>query len=369
MKRIIYDVRPLQTPSNLRGIGTVTRRLLEAMAVLDTENEYLLLRWPGDEPALSLAPGLRWSWLEVKRPWPAKLGWFIDRVRLGPTLKGAADIAHFTSPFDLDLGWPYVGPVPPRRVVTLHDLIPVLHWQETLRSKHRILVPFFMQMAQHLRYAWRLVSVSEHTARLANEVLGIDASHVRVAPIGVDERYRFIDAPARDAFRVRLGLTEPYLLYVGGANPNKNLPRLLEAFGRVPEIPSLVMLTRGAPPTSDGRVRVLRALSDADMPALYGAARLVVMPSRYEGFGLPVLEGMACGTPVVCSDIAPFREVAGDAARMFDPLDVDAMAAAMRGAWTDDVWRREAAASGVTRAATFTWERCARIVLDTYREA
>lgn len=368
MKRVIYDVRPLQTPSNLRGIGTVTRRLLETMSTLDTENEYLLLRWPGDEPTLSLAPTFRWRWLEVGRPWPAKLGWFIDRVRLGATLKGAADIAHFTSPFDLDMGWPYVGPIPPRRVVTLYDLIPVLHWRETLRGKHRVLVPFFMQMAQHLRYAWRLVSISEHTARLAEEVLGVDRSHVRVAPIGVDERYRPLGAGACDAFRARLGLTEPYVLYVGGANPNKNLPRLLEAFARVPEIPSLIMLTRGAPPTPDGRVRVLQALSDADMPALYGGARLVVMPSLFEGFGLPVLEGMACGVPVACADIAPFREVAGDVARMFDPLDVAGMAAVLRDAWSDEAWRDEAMAAGVARATVFTWERCARIVLDTYRE-
>lgn len=365
---IVYDVRPLQTSSRLRGIGTVTRRLLETISTLDKTEEVLLLRWPGEVPTLDLAAGFRWRWLEVPRPFPRKVGWLVDRWGLGARLKGVADVAHFTSPFDLDMGWPFRSLARPRSVVVLYDLIPLLHAREMLTGKHRILAPLFRWMAWHLRRATRLVSISESTARLAVEALGLDARMVRVAPIGVEPAFRRLGPDACAPLRARLGLSEPYLLYVGGANPNKNLRRLLEAFAHLQEIPSLVMLTRGLPAPVDPRVRVLDALDDADMPALYNGARLVVNPSRFEGFGLPVLEAMACARPVVCSDIAPFREVAADAVGYFQPEDVADMVGALRRAWADDAWRMRAAEAGVARAAPFTWERCARIVLDVWRE-
>lgn len=367
--RIVYDVRPLQTPSRLRGIGTVTRRVLESLSAIDHENEYQLLRWPGDDPLLELSVDFRWQWLEVPRPRPAKLGWLIDRVLLGRRLRGVADCFHVNSPFDLDMGWPWQRHPVPRRVVTLYDLVPVLHGNETLRGKHRLLIPLFKLMAWQLCQAWRIVSISETTARLARENLRLGPGQVRVAPIGVAERFRPQDDAIKDAFRARMDLNEPFLLYVGGANRNKNLSRLLAAFERSPSIPRLVMLTRGFDAPNDGRVRVLHSLDESDVVTLYGCARLVVMPSLFEGFGLPVLEAMACGTPVVCSDIEPFREVGGEAVRYFPAQDVSAMAATLTSAWSDDVWRRQAMAAGCTRAEAFTWARCARMVLDVYRES
>lgn len=367
--RIVYDVRPLQTLSRLRGIGSVTRCVLQALSAIDHANEYTLLCWPGERPALDLDAAFHWTWREVPRLRPHKLGWFYDRVCLGGVLNGLGDCVHFNSPFDLDLGWPHLGPMPPRRVMTLYDLMAVTHARDILRGKQKLLVPVFLQMAANLKYAWRLVSISQTTADEACRVLGLDPAVIRVAPLGVSSLYRPPEDEAGADFRRRHGLSEPYLLYVGGPNPNKNLGRLLAAVREVPEIPSIVMLTRGLPPTDDARVRVLESLDEADLPLLYGSARLLVQPSLFEGFGLPVLEGMACGTPVVCSDIPPLREVGADITRRFPPTDVAAMRDVLRAAWRDDTWLRAAALEGVARAATFTWERCARVVLGVYSEA
>jgi alpha-1,3-rhamnosyl/mannosyltransferase len=368
--RIIYDVRPLQTPSDQRGIGTVTRAVLETLSREDYRHlELKLLRWPGDPPRLTLGDGFRWSWMEVPRPRPAKLGWFFDRIGLAARLRDGGEVAHFNSPFDLDLGWPPVGSIPPRRVVTLYDLIPIHHWRETLRGKHRLLVPIFMQMAANLRYAWRIISISQTTADDAVATLGLDPRIIRVAPLGVAAHFRPRPVPELDAFCERHAIERPYLLYVGGANPNKNLSRLVEAFRAAADLPRLLMRTHGFEPPPDRRVRLLPPLDQDDLARLYTAARLVVMPSLYEGFGLPVLEAMACGAPVVCSDIPPFREVAGDVARTFDPTSVEAMVAVLRGAWQDDPWLGAIGERGVAHAARFTWTRCARIVADTYAEA
>jgi alpha-1,3-rhamnosyl/mannosyltransferase len=173
---------------------------------------------------------------------------------------------------------------------------------------------------------------------------------------------------------------QPYLLYVGINKPHKNLPRLVEACARLgPDAPALLLAgphDSRFPQTRQtierlgltGRARWLGRVSDEELAALYANAALVTIPSLAEGFGFPVLEAMALGAPVACSDISALRELAEDAALYFDPLNVEAIAATIRRALTDSELRQAMRRRGLARAADFTWARAAAATRRVYEE-
>jgi len=183
-----------------------------------------------------------------------------------------------------------------------------------------------------------------------------------------------------EAVRQRYGLPERFAIHVGTIEPRKNLSRLIEALQSLRDsglvVPLVVVGARGW--LYDEFFRRLEGLGiredvyfpgfvpTADLPLLYGAATMALVPSVYEGFGLPVLEAMACGTPVVSSDRSSLPELGGDAAHYFDPYDVGAMAAAIREVWTDAERRREMRERGLAQAARFSWEQAARETLAVY---
>jgi glycosyltransferase involved in cell wall biosynthesis len=186
----------------------------------------------------------------------------------------------------------------------------------------------------------------------------------------------------RDRLRRRFGLNEPYILYVGALTLRKNIARALEAFAELNSShPGLCFVLAGpstwkkTPIASllerlgiTERVLLTGPLTDDDLPALYNGADLFVFPSLYEGFGLPPLEAMACGTPVVTSNASSLPEVVGDAAITVDPYDVDALSGAMRRVLTDPCLRDEMRQKGLARASGFTWERTARETVSVYRQ-
>jgi len=277
-----------------------------------------------------------------------------------------------------------------RTVFTLHDLIFLFH-PETHKPLNRWFLT--LMMPRFLRVADAVIAVSECTKRDAIRFYGIPEEKITVIYEGVNPRFRPADPEAIAAVRARYSLPEHFILYVGTIEPRKNLAALLEAFHHLLATCSL----RPAPcdllpATCDLRLVIvgkrgwlyegffhrLRELGledrviftgyvpDEDLPAIYSAADLFVFPSLYEGFGLPVLEAMACGTPVVCSDTSSLPEVAGDTALLVDPTDVRALAAAMERALTDEHLRAEIRARGLGRAGHFTWEKAARGTLEVY---
>ncbi|MFQ3661823.1 MAG: glycosyltransferase family 1 protein, partial [Chloroflexaceae bacterium] len=171
-------------------------------------------------------------------------------------------------------------------------------------------------------------------------------------------------------------LEAPYFLYIGTIQPRKNLTRLIEAFAHAGPDDALLVIAgrrgwlsepivrRVAELGLTNRVRFPGYVPDADLPALLSGALAFVFPSLYEGFGMPVLEAMACGAPVLTSTTSALPEVAGDAALLVDPCDTDAIAAALRRLAADAPLRASLRARGLVRAADFTWERCARKTLD-----
>jgi glycosyltransferase involved in cell wall biosynthesis len=203
---------------------------------------------------------------------------------------------------------------------------------------------------------------------------------VMVIPEAANARYRQLDPDAVAPALGRYGVEPPYILYVGSLEKRKNLPRLLQAYARLrQDLPGWKLVIVGArkwksAPIFDTLSRLglepyvhfTGFVEEDDLPALYNGADLFCFPSLYEGFGLPVLEAMACGTPVVTSSTSSLPEVAGEAALLVDPYDVEAIAAAMRRVLSDPELAQDLRARGLARAAQFTWERTARETIAVY---
>jgi glycosyltransferase involved in cell wall biosynthesis len=236
-----------------------------------------------------------------------------------------------------------------------------------------------------VRRADHVIADSAHTKADTVSLLGVPPERISVIHLAAGAAYRPRTDPAADRATLehRYGLRFPYVLYVGTTNPRKNLGRLLEAFAsarRRANLPhSLVLVgdagfAHGAVLEQIGKLGLRDAVqlpgytSEEDMPAIYGGADLLAFPSLYEGFGLPVLEAMSVGCPVLTSPVSSLGEVAGDAALLVDPQSVDAISAGLERALTNVELRRDLAQRGVRRAAAFSWERAAAEHLALYRE-
>ncbi len=265
-------------------------------------------------------------------------------------------------------------------VVTFYDTIP-LALPQFWSIRHRLI--FWLTHRLALRAASAAIAISESTRRDLIRYLRADPRRITVTPLAADERFQ--PQPDAEIRRVRrqYSLPEHFVLYVGINKPPKNLGRLIDAYARlVAESPALYYdcviagawddrypeaRQRAANLGLDDRVRFLGPIPDADLPALYASADLFVTASLYEGFGLPALEAMACGTPVACSDTSSLPEVVGDAGMLFDPLDVEAIAAAIQRVMADPGLRAELRQRGLKYSAQFTWDRVARQTIEVYR--
>jgi glycosyltransferase involved in cell wall biosynthesis len=274
---------------------------------------------------------------------------------------GSVDVVHATS-----------LAVPPRSaplVVTIHDLA----WVHEPGHFTGHGVRFFEAGLAHARAEADLVMCSSEATLRDCEAAGFDRKRLRLVPLGVDA----VPASVAEVERVRrrYGLAAPYVLWTGTVEPRKNLGGLLGAFADVGADADLVLvgpegwnedlgaLVSGAP-----RVRPLGFVPAADLAPLYAGARLFCFPSLLEGFGFPVLEAMAQGTPVVTSTGTSTEELAGDAAVLVDPRDPAAIAAGMKQVLGDEELHSTLSSAGRARAALYTWERCAELVRRAYEE-
>jgi glycosyltransferase involved in cell wall biosynthesis len=265
-------------------------------------------------------------------------------------------------------------------VVTIHDCIHLRFPQYLPNRAALVYARWMMRSAAHR--ARRILTVSQASKGDILSYLGVPASKVDVIYNALDER---IATPptAEDLARVRerFLLTDPFVLYAGNIKPHKNLDRLIEAFARVREhVPGdLKLLIIGDEISKyqnlrrlvhrcqlHQHVRFLGFVSDATLAALYRMAAVFVFPSLYEGFGLPPLEAMASGAPVVTSNVSSLPEVVGDAALLIDPLDAGAIAEAIRRILTDTTLREDLIRRGHERVHAFSWERSVARVRQTY---
>ena len=264
-------------------------------------------------------------------------------------------------------------------VLTVHDLI-----FERYPQHHTRLNRLFLKVGMPLfvRAADAIIAVSEHTKRDLIELYGTPAQKIHVIYEGIDERFAPIGPPRVTAVRQKLGITRPYLLMVGTLEPRKNHAAALQALAQLKAngYPHCLVIVGGKGWLFDPIQALVGEwgladdllfagrIDDDDLPALYSGADCVLMPSLYEGFGFPVIEAMACGTPVVCSNRSSLPEVAGDAALLVDPEDIAGLAAATGRILGDAALAGQLRQAGMAQAARFDWTRCAAQTVGVYRE-
>jgi len=290
----------------------------------------------------------------------------------GPVRRVApVDLVHAPSP-----AVPPTGRVP--LVVTVHDAAPIVMPDAFTRRGVRFHRQGFAAAARRARL---VIAVSAFCADEIAANTPILRDQIRVVANGVD-RVRATEEDVMKARRIYAVDDRPYVLWAGTFQPRKNVRVLLDAFARLDpdEVPHrLVLAGPQGWKTDDGdaaaaqalgdRVRLVGQVGRVQLLALFAGADLFTFPSRHEGFGIPVLEAMAQGTAVLCSDIPALREVAGDAARFVAPDDVDAWITALRELLTDDAARTRLVAAGDERVEQFSWDRCARETVAVYDEA
>lgn len=372
--RICIDARWIFP--ELSGIGLYTQELIRALAKVDSENEYtLLFDSPEAEARVRASTGFsqspRFRAMQVRYGLFDPLGQIALPVQLA---RAGFDVYHSTNYM-----MPLVRPGRVKRVVTIHDLIPWLFPDHAPKSRKSRMFPLYKRLMLEIGRRADLILVPSASTRrdILNElhISPERAERIVVTPEGVTPDFKPGPRPEHRAEKV--------ILYVGRADPYKNLPRLVEALAgvRANGVPARLRVV-GSPdpryPEAPQRARELGIerfvdwtgyVSTEQLIREYQTADVFCLPSRYEGFGLTVLEAMACGTPVVCSNIGSLPEVAGDAARTVDPALLPQLVDALTEVLTNpEVWR-DLSRRGLERAAQFTWERTAKLTIDAYRLA
>jgi len=365
--RIAIDARKLRD----YGIGTYVRNLLRHLARIDPRTEYVLFCRAEDCGMVEeLGENFR-SVAEPARPYSAS-----EQLRIPMDLRREG-IDLFHAPH-------YVLPplTPCKSVVTIHDCIHLRFPQYLPNRLAYAYARSSLWFATHRSN--RVLTVSEASKRDILKYFRVPERKIDVIYNAIDERFGELPTPEEiERVRDRYQLNAPYVLYAGNIKPHKNLERLIEAFHTLrrgdlehvklliigDEISKYATLRRAVHRYKlHKHVRFFGFVPDKTLAVLYRLARAFVFPSLYEGFGLPPLEAMASGTPVITSNISSLPEVVGDAALLIDPYDADAIADAMRRILLDSDLRDDLRQRGFRRVAEFSWERSVRRVRQIYEE-
>jgi len=275
----------------------------------------------------------------------------------------------------------FVGPLasPCPLVVTIFDLS-FLRYPQAFRLGNWLYLRLFTRVSA--RRARRIIAISKHTKADITHWLGVPPERIEVVYCGVEERFHSLPAEEVLAFRRKKGLPEQFLLHVGTLEPRKNLSLLLRAYARLRAAggnPPPLILAGARGWMCEGLFSQVEELGLGDsvhfpgyvrpeeLPLWYNAATCFVYPSLYEGFGLPPLEAMACGTPVLSSNAASLPEVVGDAGLLLDPVDEEAWAHELARVLSRPELQRELAERGLDRARRFNWRRAAEETVQVYR--
>ncbi len=350
------------------GINWYIHNLLLNLALADQENQYTVFL--GDR-RFSPNPGLtlRTSWLPTTRPL-VRIVWE-QLVQPFVLWQEKIDLLH-----SLAFVTPLLSPCP--SVITIYDLGFLIFPQGFRHSKRLYLTLLTRPSARKAR---RIITISESTKRDTVRLLGVSSKKVDVVYCGVDKAFHPLPEGEVASFRQKHGLPERIILFVGTIEPRKNVVRLIEAYSRLRD--GQVKLVIGGArgwlyEEVFARVEELDLAGDVlfpgyippdELPLWYNAAELFVYPSLYEGFGLPPLEAMACGTPVLTSNVSSLPEVVGEAGLTVDPVDSEGLAEAMNQVLSDGALRQSMREQGLARAGRFSWARAARETVEVYRRA
>ncbi|MDI6689770.1 MAG: glycosyltransferase family 1 protein [Actinomycetota bacterium] len=352
------------------GVGRYTQNLLKSLREIDGKNEYILFCDQKSEHLVPTAPN--YDKRVVEQPVLSPLYQFSWSRKLR-----RADLDVFHSPHFV---WPYITPCP--SVVTIHDLIPLIS-PEVMPSRLARIYYRWMNKRATSR-AKRVIAVSKSTKQDLVRLLGVSEAKIKVIQEAVDERYKVVrDRELLKTIRGKYDIKQKFILNVGNPKPHKNWSRLIEAFFKLMlESRRNYQLVLVGPKYSEHseidhlirrsglekRVTFTGIIGEEDLLLLYNAAEVFVFPSLYEGFGLPPLEAMACGIPVICSNTSSLSEVVGNAALMIDPYNVSEIAEAIGKVLTDNSLREKLRERGLARVNKFSWKKTAEATLKIYRE-
>jgi glycosyltransferase involved in cell wall biosynthesis len=385
---VLVDMTALNTPSRERGIGRYVKHLCRALALRDT--------WP-DAPMSKSR--LRIAGLVRHRG--AVSGAVDETLQFAgdPRIKVSTaqyqrhklerrlflgSLARRVGPRLLHLPDPPGTPIDMRqpRIVTCHDLIPLVLAKQYLAPVPGARMLQWIRDYARYRTAQRVIAISDATRRDLIEYVGVAPERIDVVHSGVDHERFFAHAADGEPEEVirRLGFSDPFLLCLGASDARKNLPLLVRAFGQSGVAREVKLVFAG--PISpkqrarlleavqkggvEGRVLIMGYIDDSLLVALYRQCLAYIFPSSYEGFGLPILEAMACGAATLTSGLSALAEVAGDAALTLSSLDQDVLAAGIARIVSDSSLRSQLRTRGLEHVKAFTWERCAQQTLACY---
>ncbi|HXF69967.1 MAG TPA: glycosyltransferase family 1 protein [Thermoflexus sp.] len=366
--RIALNAQLLAGEASYRSAG-IHRYIYEVLRRLPQRAPWIAFTaFIGPRSSPPDAPGIRW----VRTRWPThqpliRILW--EQLAFPLLLaRGDWDLLHamaFVAPLALRL------PV----VVTVYDLS-FVRYPQAFRLGNRAYLRLFTRLT--CQRAAGILTISQAAREDLIRLWGLPPERVAVAYPGVDPRFRPLPLEEVAAFRARYGLPDPFILYVGTLEPRKNLEVLLEAVARLtPPVPLILVGGKGWKPAflprlwdleREGRARWIGFVPDAELPLWYNAATLFVYPSRYEGFGMPPLEAMACGTPVIAARASSLPEVVGEAGLLIDPGDVEGWVEGIRSLLRDAELRETLRARGLARARQFTWEATAEATVALYNK-
>jgi glycosyltransferase involved in cell wall biosynthesis len=373
--RILIDTT--QIPLARTGVGIYAENLIKEIAVILRPEDTLFLLIQDDDQSLRM-------WISKHaqiRPLHVPSRFFRNRIALAlyeqcilpwVLLQNHIDIVH-----SLHYTFPLFCPC--SRIVTIHDMTFFLCPQMHTRSK-RVVMPFFIKMA--LRYAEGVLFVSESTRKDAERMFGPESNLRAVTPLGVEEAcFAVVPQQSKKDTLSRLKVKVPYILYLGTLEPRKNVLRLIQAFELIGnKYPQHALVIAGGlgwnyKPTLDAieqsplKHRILRLgyIASEDKLPLIAGCDLMAYPSLYEGFGLPVLEGMAAGVPVVTSNVSSLPEVAGPGAALIDPFSLEELAKAIETVVENRKYRDSLIVAGKQQAKAFRWEKTAELTYHAYK--
>ncbi|MCA9916995.1 MAG: glycosyltransferase family 4 protein [Anaerolineales bacterium] len=369
MKRYVLDART--ATAHFPGIGRYVSQLAQHLVPLLAENEQLILLHPLQKTGWPLPEESE----KVRRvatavsPFSLAQQWHIPKVlqQLNATVYHSAYYLM-----------PYRPGIP--TLLTLYDLIPE-QFPELVSPQARLFTRLATRLALHA--GEHFLAISEATRQLFLSRYHIDYAKIIAIPLAADSRFQPQSETAVATLRQKLNLPQKYVLYLGINKPHKNLVRLIEAWEQLiqqaAEAPPLVIAgawderygsikTAVASQNLNRHIFFIGRIDDTDLPALYSGAQLFVFPSLVEGFGLPVLEAMACGTAVACANQSSLPEVGGAAVAYFDPTNSQQMASVLQTLVQDEAKLVEMGQKGQIQAAKFSWERTAVATLTQYRQ-
>lgn len=349
------------------GIGQYILRLTQALAQINRDDQFIVFKSRKDKTRV-----VEQSNFKIERLWTPSHHRFERLAISAELLPFALDVLHSPD---------FIPPAHPRcpSVITMHDLAFLKYPRLLTRDSAR----YYGQVDVAARQADHIIAVSQSTKRDTVQLLGVPENKITV--IYEAAHPLFAPLPNSDAqahVQARYHLPKDFILFVSTIEPRKNLPTLLRAFRRLRDNYKLdaglaIVGNRGwlfqevdqviAELKLGDEIRFLGGVPNEELVHLYNAAKLFVFPSFYEGFGLPPLEAMACGTPVIASNVSSLPEVIGDAGILIDPNDAEALTVAMWRVLSDENLQREMRDKGLKRAATFSWKRTAQETLAVYR--